>query len=115
MAGIALSVAAMFNLPNRYLGTVAANFLIDTGIAVFLVYAAFRFFKKKRNTPATMIAFMITGIVANAVLMGINAAGDMEPLVVICGKALAEGVVGAAIWIPYFLVSKRVRRTFVVP
>jgi hypothetical protein len=113
--GILVSLGLASDLPSRYQGIFVLNLLFDLGLTAFLIYAAVRFFGKRRNTPATMIALMIAGIVVNALLLAINIGADAEPFAIECGKALAKGLVGAIIWIPYFLVSKRVKRTFVIP
>lgn len=113
--GIFVSLGVASDIPSRYQGIFALNLLSDVGLTAFLIYAAVRFFGKRRNAPATMIALMIAGIVVNGLLLAINIGADAEPFAIECGKALAKGIFGAVIWIPYFLVSKRVKRTFVVP
>lgn len=113
--GIFMSLGIAPDLPSRYQGVFALNLLVETGLTAFLIYAAVRFFGKHRNAPATMIALMLTGIVANGLLIAINLGANAEPFAVEYGKALAKGIIGAAIWIPYFLVSTRVKRTFVIP
>lgn len=114
VVGIMMSLGIAADLPSRYQGVFAFNILVDIGLTIFLIYAAVRFFGKKRNAPATIIALMLIGIGANGLLLAINAGADAEPFAIEYGKALAKGIIGAAIWIPYFLVSKRVKRTFVV-
>lgn len=113
--GIFMSLGIAPDLPSRYQGVFALNLLVETGLTAFLIYAAVRFFGKRRNAPATMIALMLAGIVANGLLIAINIGANAEPFAVEYGKALAKGIIGAAIWIPYFLVSIRVKRTFVIP
>lgn len=115
VVGVVLSLGLASDLPSRYQGVFAANLLFDIGLTVFLIYAAIRFFGKRRNAPATMIALMIAGILVNGLLLAINIGADAEPFAIESAKALVKGIIGAAIWIPYFLVSKRVKRTFVVP
>jgi hypothetical protein len=108
------SIGVASDLPSQYQGIFALNMLFDVGMTAFLIYAAVRFFGKRRNAPATMIALMITGIVVNGLLLAINIGADAEPFAIECGKALVKAIVGAIIWIPYFLVSKRVKTTFVI-
>ena len=115
MIGIFVSLGLASDLPSRYQGIFALNLLFDVGLTGFLIYAAVRFFGKRRNAPATMIALMIAGIIVNGLLLAINIGADAEPFAIECGKALAKGIFGAIIWIRYFLVSKRVKRTFVIP
>ncbi len=114
VVGILFSFGIASDLPSRYQGVFALNLLVNIGITAFVIFAAVRFFARSRKAPTTMIALIITNIVASAVLVIINLAADAEPFAVVYGKALVKGVIGAAIWIPYFRVSKRVKRTFVL-
>ena len=59
------------------------------GWTVLLVYL---FFGKKKRFPRSAIAFMVISVQI---------------------AAIAQGPVGAAIWIPYLMKSKRVRVTVV--
>jgi len=113
--GILVSLGLASDLPSQYQGIFVLNLLFDVGLTVFLIYAAVRFFGKRRNAPTVMIALMIAGIVVNGLLLAINIGADAEPFAIECGKALASGIIGAIIWIPYFVVSKRVKRTFIIP
>jgi hypothetical protein len=115
MVGLIMLLGAASGIPSRYQGIFAVNLLFDAGLTAFLIYAAVRFFGKKRNAPAIMIALMIAGIALNGVLVAVNIGAGAEPLAINCAKAMGRGIIGAIIWIPYFLVSKRVKRTFVMP
>ena len=73
------------------------------------------FFRKSRRVPSLMIGWMLLNFaiqVIDLVLVGAipaaaSAAGAQDR------TDLSRAVVGAAVWIPYFLRSKRVRNTFV--
>ena len=80
---------------------------------VFCIYAATRFFGKKKEAPATMIAFMLTGIAISGLLLVIELSSGPELFAIESGKALVKGFIEAAIWIPYFRGSRRVKATFV--
>ncbi len=95
-----------------YGGVFGLEIISQLGMLVFVIYAATRFFGKKTNAPATMIAFMITGIVVSGLLLVVELGAGTEMFAVESGKALFRDVTGAAIWIPYFRVSKRVKATF---
>lgn len=89
----------------------------NLSFAIFAVVLIFLFFGKSHRFPALMIAFLLANlafILSDLLLVGfipgLGEAVDAE----IYGE-IARGVVGAAIWVPYFLVSKRVKNTFVKP
>jgi hypothetical protein len=107
------SIGLATDLLSRYQGVLDFDLLSDIGLTAFLVYAVVQFFGKKRNTPKVMIAWMIARLVVYGLLIPINA--DAEPFEV---SKIGWGIIGSIIWllwIPYFLVSKRVKRTFVIP
>lgn len=86
------------------------------GILVFALRCLSLIFHKSPKVPATMQVFYAT-MIAVAVVELVGMMGhpriysDVEQ-----GQAIRDVVrsaIGAAIWIPYFRVSKRVRNTFV--
>jgi Protein of unknown function (DUF2569) len=95
-----------------YGGLYALGLLVGVGQLAFSIYAATRFFGKKRNAPSTMIALLLTNVAAAGVLLlialGVGAEDFTES-----GTHLGKTAITAAIWIRYFRVSKRVRATFV--
>jgi hypothetical protein len=94
-------------------GVLTLEILVQLGLAVFLIYAAIRFFGKKSNAPATMIVLLLANVVATAVLFMVEQGAGASQFAAENGKALARTVIGAAIWIPYFRSSRRVKATFV--
>jgi hypothetical protein len=86
--------------------------IVFLGWTVLLVYL---FFRKKKRFSRSAIAFMVVSViwvVADfAVALTIPVIRRLDHTVQIA--AIAQGLVGAAIWIPYFSKSKRVQATFV--
>lgn len=98
-------------------GTVNAVMLFELlafiGMFLFTLYVAGLFFRKKRTLPRNYILFLFVGVayVILDMLLGhyyLNVPMDYEAL-----KPVVRNLVSCAIWIPYFLVSQRVKRTFV--
>jgi len=88
---------------------VNAGLLLGSGLLLYL------FFTKKRIFPKAAIAFMAASLV---VVFADNAAASAIPQArAQVGsdeyRQIGRAVVAAAIWIPYFLRSKRVHATFV--
>jgi hypothetical protein len=96
-----------------YGGIHALEMLYAFGMLIFIIYAAMRFFGKRSNAPSIMIALYVVQLVSEGVLLMIELGADAEPFAIESGKALVRSAMGAAIWIPYFRVSKRVKATFV--
>lgn len=85
--------------------------LVFVLMALTLLYL---FFTKSRWFPRTFIAYLLlnVGFVAVDAFAGnfipaIAAASDPETV-----KEIGRSVIGAAIWVPYMLMSKRVKNTF---
>ena len=109
---IIMDLEAMEDMP-RYQHLFAFEIGANVIIALFAVVAAFLFFSKNKMTPKVAIAFLVT----NLALMLIGTVMIVEEF----GSGvdseaytdLIRSVVAAAIWIPYFINSKRVKNTFV--
>jgi len=71
------------------------------------------FFGKKKNAPSTIIALLITGLASSFILMVIELGVGAEAFAIESRRVLLHNAVSAAIWIPYFRVSRRVRCTFI--
>jgi len=83
--------------------------LIDVAMIVAGIVVAVLFFQKRRVAVRAIIGLMIASILANLVQVQLCQAmfEEVDP------KPTIGACVRGAIWIPYFLKSKRVRNTFV--
>jgi tetratricopeptide (TPR) repeat protein len=97
---------------TRYAGLYTLEMFAGAGVFAFSVYATVRFFGKKRNAPAAIIGLLVGNIAVTALLLLIELNAGATLLAVANTGALVQGVIAAAIWIPYFRVSKRVKATF---
>jgi hypothetical protein len=94
-------------------GLFAAEMVVELGLLIFMIYAASRFFSKKRNAPMVIIALLVTGLAANGLLLLVELGVGAEDFAEETTRMLVRSIISAAIWIPYFRVSKRVKATFV--
>lgn len=96
-----------------YGGIYALELIVIVGILGFMIYAATLFFRKKSNAPRTIITLLVVSLIASGALLLIELGAGAEIFAVETGKQLVRDIISAAIWIPYFRVSKRVKATFV--
>jgi len=89
----------------------------SVGNIVFLIFAIILlvlFFRKSRLLPKLMISYLILNLMF---VVGDFFFADLIPAVAEhsnsqSAKELGRSIIGAVIWVPYFLVSKRVKQTF---
>jgi len=96
-----------------YGGIFRLEFFWSLVLLVFEIYAAILFFGKKSNAPSAIIMLIIVTLVASSVFFVNGLAAGTDVFAIETGKQLVRNIIRAAIWIPYFKVSKRVQATFV--
>lgn len=91
--------------------------VINTLFLITCLYLLFLMFTKSYKLPKFMIIFYVAQFIfvvadyfmANMIpAVSLQIANNNEAI-----KEIAKSVIGVIIWIPYFLVSKRVKNTFV--
>ena len=118
-AGIVQDLVVLPRLTGAVIAPVLVELLFNASFLAFAIYTAIAFFRRKRRAVTLMILFYVAvmgsavlGIALSAWVASLNGnQGGAEESVVQSGRAFISGVV----WIAYFLQSKRVKATFVVP
>jgi tetratricopeptide (TPR) repeat protein len=91
----------------------------NVAFLVFSIILAVFFFQKRRVYPKLFIAFLLSNLAFALIdYLVVNAVANSVPRLAGqfasgFGEAFARSVIYSAIWIPYFLTSKRVKGTFV--
>ena len=87
--------------------------VVNVALIAFTIYVAVLFFNKKRETPRMYITLILAGLGANFFFLVLGLAMGLEDYAAEVGIQIVRSGVAAAIWIPYFNVSKRVKATFI--
>jgi len=84
---------------------------IDILMIIAIIIVAFLFFKKRRSAIKFIIWLMVASILVSLIQAFLHASmfNEMDDKTI--GSFIHASVIGA-IWIPYFIKSKRVKNTF---
>ncbi len=85
---------------------------------VFTLWLIWLFFRKSKRVPTLFVVWLLSLAAVQTidyVLVAQIPAAAAQPSDSEGIKDLARSIVGAAIWIPYFIRSKRVKNTFIEP
>ena len=94
-------------------GLIAVEALYSLVVCVYCTFTLVQFLQRKRRTPALMVLFYAGSLCFQ--VADISLAYALHGHVSGAGFGrIFRGVIGAGVWIPYFLVSQRVKRTFVL-
>ncbi|MGK9173729.1 DUF2569 domain-containing protein [Yokenella regensburgei] len=97
----------------RGLGVIYFELFGFIGQFLLTIYVGSLFLRKKRRLPLTYIIFLLYGVVFVGVDLWLANALMNIPLGYDDARSLIRAIVACCIWIPYFRVSTRVKRTFV--
>jgi hypothetical protein len=107
-------IQAVFDNHPGLQSLIVAEIVTNLVVVAFMLVLNYLFFTKRRSFPAFFIcilvfqfAFLITDTIAAHAVM------PNYPLSANAFAGILRSIVGAAIWIPYMLVSRRVKATFV--
>jgi len=86
--------------------------LIDVFMIIATIIVAILFFTMRRITVQAIICLLLASIIANSVqtFLNVNMFDEANPDTYM---PIVHSIVYASIWIPYFMMSKRVKNTFV--
>jgi hypothetical protein len=123
LAGVIYALISLWSLKEvigaAYGPYYLLRIVVNIGILFYLFILALRFFGKRRNAPQTVIRFIIIQLVVSIFffIVGLVVMGGDDPLfltsLLLSNNFIVQGI-AAAIWIPYFKISKRVKATFVI-
>jgi hypothetical protein len=87
--------------------------VVNIGFMCYAVFLCSIFIARRTSFPKLMVIFLAANLINHLIGVSFSASLDQSDLLKANTKLLLQAAVGAAIWIPYFLRSERVKGTFV--
>lgn len=100
-------------MSDRYGAIHVLELAVGTGLMLFSIYTVISFFGKKKNAPSLIITLILMQLAASILILGVEFGFGADKLAMKTEEHLILRGINAVIWIPYFMVSKRVKATFV--
>ena len=95
----------------------AVELIYNTAVFVYLVMLIILFYNRRTNFPTLVVYYFIISLIIKVAdtLVITQLAGDLytEPEKQELIYGMSGSIILAAVWIPYFLLSERVKDTFV--
>jgi hypothetical protein len=93
---------------------IVIEMIVNVAMFAFTLALVWFFFRKSRQTPRLYIIWLVLlvviQVVDTALVSSLGLPVDKDSM-----RDLIRSVITAGVWIPYFLVSKRVKNTFIEP
>lgn len=106
-----INISVLTNYANKDI----AGYVIfyKTIVLIWIFFAVSLFFMRKKNAPKVIMGLMVSNIVFPLIglILFINKSYYSEYIVLSVRELISSSIFGA-IWIPYFIFSNRVKRTF---
>jgi hypothetical protein len=94
---------------GRYQNLISLEIIMNLVIGAAAVCLCILFFKKKAILPRCMVYYLVGNFILNLLDYFLAQGENLSP----DPSDLGRSIIAAAIWIPYFLSSRRVKATFV--
>ncbi len=119
LAGIGQDAMALPKISAAWMPPVLVELLFNAAYLSFSIYAAIAFFQKKQRAVNLMVGFYALVMISAVLSVGLGEwIGSLTGNKVTGGEGgvqVGRAFGSSLIWIAYFLQSKRVKATFVVP